>query len=123
MSDIESYAENFEQFVSEELPASVAHFDEQDPAIYIYCQRASAELPSRRVLVVTEPVSGQIVVCIEVTYQLFEGDIHHCVRQIGKLEKAEIAEKLQSLAREAYEVVMAWRPTLANIEDYAFLPN
>ncbi len=113
----------FEVFVETELNLAVTRFDQEAAAVYIYCHRTPPQEPSRRVLVITEANRGRIAVCIEATYGLFEGDIHHYVRQIGTVSHEDALSKLEPLAREAYEIVMAWKPSFVEIGEYAFLPN
>lgn len=113
----------FEDFIEYELTRALERFDQEEAAVYIYCHQARPYEPSRRVLVVTEADSATITVCIETAYELFAGDIHHCVRRIGTINRAEVTEKLLPLVYEAYEIVLAWKPTFANIEASAYLPN
>lgn len=123
MSDSNIMAPAFQTFVDEKFGRSLDRFDCEDPAVYIYCHLTKPTEPSRRVLVVTETNTAMITVCIEVTYQLFEGDIHHYVRRIGAIPCTEATGKLRPLLWEAYEIVMSWKPTFADIEENAYLPS
>ena len=123
MFDDQFCAQDFDTFLNVELPRALAYSDLEDAAIYIYCYVAGPTEPTRRVFVVTEAHTGRIAVCIEAAYQLFEGDIHHYVRQIGTLDRTASVAELQATVREAHDIIVAWRPTLANIEANAFLPN
>ena len=115
--------QNFEAFINTELSEALERFDQQDAAVYVYCLVSQPEAPSRRVLVVTEANSAQVVVCIEAAYQLFEGDIHHYVRQVGMLDRHEAAGKLAALVREAYELITAWRPSYEDLAECVFRSN
>ena len=123
MSDNYASAHAFHTFVNEELTPAINRFASEEATVYIYCHSTKPTEPSRRVLVVTEANSATITVCIEAAYQLFEGDIHHYVRRIGAIPCAEARAKLQPLLWEAYEIVMAWKPTFADIEENLFLPS
>lgn len=123
MIDTYTCAKTFQAFVDNDLRQAIERFDHEEAGFYIYCGLTGLTGLSRRVLVITEPNSAKIAVCIEAAYHLFEGDTHHYVRQVGTIDRAEAASKLEPLVREAYEIVMSWKPTLANIEDNAFLPN
>ncbi len=123
MSDSYITSHAFQTFLNVELSKALERFDHEEAAVYIYCHLSPAYEPSRRVLVVTEANSARIAVCIEAAYELFEGDIHHYVRQIGTIARSEAATKLRLLVSEAHEIVLAWKPTFANIEDNVFLPN
>jgi hypothetical protein len=123
MSDNNVVSQAFQTFVEEDLAPALNRFDCEEAAVYIYCHPTKPTEPSRRVLVVTEANSAMITVCIEAAYQLFEGDIHHYVRRIGMIPCAEAAGKLRPLLWEAYEIVMSWKPTFADIEDILFLPS
>lgn len=123
MSDNYLTAQAFHSFINEELNPALNRLDCEEATVYIYCHETKPTEPSRRVLVVTEANSAMITVCIEAAYQLFEGDIHHYVRRIGTIACAEAEAKLRPLLWEAYEIVMAWKPSFTDIEDYLFLPS
>src|SRR3712207_577188 len=85
MSDSFTMAQTFQSFVNYELSHALERFDHQDAAVYIYCHLTDPGEPSRRVLVITEANSARIAVCIEAAYELFAGDTHHYVRQVGTI--------------------------------------
>src|SRR4051812_16095711 len=98
--------EAFDAFIHNELGQALERFDHQEVEVYIYCHLTQPSEPSRRVLVVTEANSAKIAVCIEAAYELFKGDMHHYVRRIGMVDRAEAAAKLEPLVREAYEIIL-----------------
>ncbi len=113
-------ARSFEQFLYNELAQATPRFGDSEAEIYVYCHLAPEGEPSRRVLIVTDRRSPIVRVCIEAAYELFEGDVHHYVQRIGTVNRDETATKLIPLVREAYERLMAWKPTNENIWDYVF---
>ena len=111
----------FQDFQNEQLcPQS---FNPSEASVHVACCLNQPEEPSRRVLVSTEPNNPKIEVSIEATYELFEGDFHYCVIQVGQIKREEVAEKLQLLVSRAAEMAMAWQPNFATIQDQAFLPS
>ncbi len=112
----------FQEFITKELQHALDRFYDLNATVYIYCHVKDPVESSRRVLVIAEAYSSKIVVSVEAAYQVFEGDIHYTVREIGKLDRLKAAEKLLPLVLEAYEFVISWKPTFADIEEYFYLP-
>ena len=103
-----------------ELALAQPCFDDNEADVYMSCHLVAEGEPSRRVLVVSDKHSPIVRVCIEAAYELFEGDIHHHVQRIGTVNRDETGTKLVPLVREAYDRLMAWKPTHENIWDYVF---
>lgn len=107
-----------EQFLHSELPT--VPFSNLDTGIYLFCHLMPEGEPSRRILVVSDQQSQVVRVCIEASYELFKGSIHHHVQRIGTVNRDEVRDKLEPLVREAYAHLIAWKPTHENIWDYDF---
>src|SRR5436305_12760798 len=91
--------EIFDRFVDTKLPEALSSFGNNETAIYIYCHLTLPNEPGRRLLVVTD---GPVVrVCIEATYELFEGDVHYWVQRVGSVSREEAPGRLEELVREA----------------------
>jgi hypothetical protein len=119
--DTDDLAENaFEHFINSELAPASLRFGNSEAEIYMYCHLAPEGEPSRRLLVVTDKQSAIIRVCIEAAYELFAGDIHHYVNRVGTVNRDEADEKLIPLVREAYDRLIAWKPSHENIWDNVY---
>jgi hypothetical protein len=113
----------FQAFINLELQHSLDRFYDRNATVYIYCHVKSPDDPARRILVIADAHSSNITVSVEAAYQVFEGDIHHIVREIGTVDRTQVDHKLLPLIVEAYEVAVAWRPSFADVEEYIYLPN
>lgn len=113
----------FQEFINLELQHSLDRFYDRNATVYIYCHVKSPDDPARRVLVIAEAHSSNITVSVEAAYQVFEGDIHHIVRQIGTVARTQANQELLPLMLEAYEMAVAWRPSFADVEEYIYLPS
>lgn len=113
----------FQEFINLELQHSLDRFYDRNATVYIYCHVKSPDSPARRVLVIAEAHSPTIEVSVEAAYQVFEGDIHHVVRQIGEVVRSQAADELLPLVSQAYEVAISWKPSFADIEESVFLPS
>lgn len=113
----------FQDFIALELQNSLDRFNDPKLAVYIYCQVKDPAVPGRRVLAVTEAYSSKIDVSVEAAYQVFAGDTHYVVREIGAVERSQAATQLLPLLLEAYETALTWKPAFDDIEKYLFLPD
>ncbi len=104
----------------QELSEAAPRLGNLDVDVYMWCHLAPPGEESRRILVVADRHSPIVRVCIEAAYALFAGDIHHYVKRIGTVTRAEIAGGLTPLVSEAYQRLMAWKPTHENIWDNVF---
>lgn len=105
-----------ERFINVDLIEAAPRFSDIETEIYMYCPLAPNDELSRRVMVVSDQRSPVIRVCIEATYELFEGDVHHFVQRIGTVNRDEAATNLAPLVRQAYDRLVDWKP----IWDYVF---
>ncbi len=112
----------FQDFISLELQHALDNFHDPKAAVYFYCHVKTPDAPGRRVLAVTEAYSSKIVVSVEAAYQVFAGDTHYVVREIGAVERSQAAEHLLPLLLEAYETAITWKPAFSDIEEYLYLP-
>ena len=112
-------ARNLQQFLVE-LQSAQSRFDDSEAEVYMYCHLMPEGEPSRRVLVVVDKLSPLVRVCIEAAYELFAGDVHHFVQRIGTVNRDETATQLAPLVQQAYDRLLAWRPTHESIWDYVF---
>ncbi len=122
MSATVQSAQAFQSFLDNELSQALDSFDENNTAVYTFSHLGGPDEPSRRVLVVIDSRTEMIFVSVEAAYQLFDGDNHYHVHQVGAVSQAEAVEKLRPLVEEAYRQIMAWKPSFESIEDNAFLP-
>lgn len=111
----------FQEFITKELQHALNRFYDLNATVYIYCHVKNPDEASRRILVIAEAHSSKIVVSAEAAYQVFEGDIHYVVREIGTVDRLKAAEKLLALVLEAYEVVISWKPTFADVAENFYL--
>jgi hypothetical protein len=121
MSNRFNSTQAFQEFITRELQHARDRFYDLNATVYIYCHVKDPDESSRRILVIAEAHSPKIVVSVEAAYQVFEGDIHYTVREIGRIDRLKAAEDLLPLVLEAYEFVISWRPTFADIEEYFYL--
>lgn len=110
-------ARAFDLFVHTELAQAAARFENSEAEIYIYCHLAPEGEPTRRLLVVTDKHSQVVRVCIEAAYELFAGEVHHHVERVGTVNRSDMNTDLENLVREAYQRLIAWKPTHDNIWD------
>ncbi|HEX2916200.1 MAG TPA: hypothetical protein VH186_35900 [Chloroflexia bacterium] len=110
----------FNHFMQTVLDEGARRFSDYESGIYMYCQLAPEDEAGRRVLVVSERYSQVVRVCIEAAYELFEGDVHHYVQRIGTVERETVSSNLEPLMRQAYNSLMAWKPTHENIWDNVY---
>jgi hypothetical protein len=113
----------FQEFISLELQHAQGSFQDRKAAVYIYCQVNNPDVPGRRVLAVAEAYSPKIEVSVEAAYQVFDGDTHYVVREIGAVERFQAAGQLLPLVLEAYETATTWKPTFSDIGEYLYLPG
>ncbi len=113
-------ADSLDKFLQTELVEAAPRFATNDSEIYMFCHLAPEGEMSRRMMVVSDFGSPVVRVCIEAAYELFEGDVHHFVQRIGTVNRDEVAIGLEPLVRQAYDRLMAWKPTHENIWDYVF---
>jgi hypothetical protein len=73
------------------------------------------EKSERRLMIVFEKNNPEIKVFIEATYELFAGDIHYCVEQIGTVWRSEITKELAPVIEKACQHLLVWKPSHANI--------
>jgi hypothetical protein len=123
MSNRFNSTQAFQEFITKELQHEHARerFYDLNATVYIYCHVKDPDESSRRILIIAEAHSPKIVVSVEAAYQVFEGDIHYTVREIGTIDRLKAAEDLLPLVLEAYEFVISWKPTFADIEEYFYL--
>lgn len=121
MSNRFNSTQAFQEFITRELQHARDRFYDLNATVYIYCHVKDPDESSRRILVIAEAHNPKIVVSVEAAYQVFEGDIHYTLREIGRIDRLKAAEDLLPLVLEAYEFVISWRPTFADIEEYFYL--
>ncbi|MEI6045940.1 MAG: hypothetical protein WCS37_16445 [Chloroflexota bacterium] len=111
----------FQNFLAAELIRSLPRISAPNDRVYLYCHLVPEGEPSRRLLVVSEPEEKVVRVCVEATYELFEGDVHYHVRRIGTAPREQADEKqLEGLLQTAYSELMAWHPTHESIWENVF---
>jgi hypothetical protein len=118
------FTPEFQEFLNVDLTLALGRLENDEPVCFVYTQSGTMHEPVRRVLVIREAgATDYLTVSIEAAYELFEGDYHHIVRRIGTYRRGEPVAHLREIVEQAYETVMLWKPTLANIQDTAFLRN
>lgn len=111
-----------EHFIKNDLPREMPRFTKADAAIdmwvyFVWCDIKTNKEFSRRLLVLSDAVSLQVRVCIEVAYQTFECDQCYHVERIGTFFRDEADTELEPLLRNAFDRMMKWQPTPENIWD------
>ncbi len=105
----------FNDFMANKLPQAQALFSDPNQRIYFFCHLMPDGLYTRRLIVASEPGEAMVRVCIEASYQLFEGDVHYHVRRIGTIPREKASEELSALLPTAFERLMAWNSTHQSI--------
>jgi hypothetical protein len=109
----------FQSFLANELTPALPEISNPANRVYLYCHLRPEGEPTRRLLVVSEPGEVVVRVCIEASYQLFDGDTHYHVRRIGSTSRENTAG-IEPLLHSAYEELLAWRPTHESIWENVF---
>lgn len=110
----------FQNFLANELAQAKSTFDNPANRVYLYCHLVPEGERTRRLLVVSETGESVVRVCIEASYELFEGDTHYYVRRVGTTPREEAAEGIEPLLHTAFAELVAWRPTHENIWENVF---
>jgi hypothetical protein len=114
-------AENaLDHFITGELCDTMGHIRQMNASIYLSCRLDASEHKGRRIMVVADANQDLVRVCIEATYELFEGDTHYFVERIGTSNRAEASDKVPGLVQKAYDRLITWKPTHANIWDNVY---
>ncbi|NWJ45600.1 MAG: hypothetical protein HXX08_06955 [Chloroflexi bacterium] len=114
-------AENaLDRFIKGDLQDAIDHIQQINASVYYSCRLDNLESKGRRIMIVADANEDLVRICIEASYELYEGDTHFFVERIGTSNRSEARERVPNLMQRAYDRLITWKPSHDNIWDNVY---